>query len=95
MFILRWVLACFEAAAQQSDIIEDEVILWGQVGVSKDLTIGQGAVVLAKSGVPKSLAGGKTYFGIPTQEAREKMRELAFIKLLPGIIVKLKDKTDK
>ncbi len=72
--------------------IEDDVILWGQVGVSKDLTIGKGAVVLAKSGVPKSLEGGKTYFGAPTQEAREKMRELAFIKQLPDIIVKLKEK---
>lgn len=71
--------------------IEDDVILWGQVGVSKDLTIGKGAVVLAQSGVPKSLEGGKTYFGTPTQEAREKMRELAFIKQLPGIIVELKD----
>jgi UDP-3-O-[3-hydroxymyristoyl] glucosamine N-acyltransferase len=71
--------------------IEDDVILWGQVGVSKDLTIGKGAVVLAKSGVPKSLEGGKTYFGAPTQEAREKMRELAFIKQLPDIIMKLKE----
>lgn len=71
-------------------IIEDDVILWGQVGVQKDLTIGKGAVVLGKSGVPKSLEGGKTYFGSPTQEAREKMKELAFIKQLPSIIEKLK-----
>lgn len=70
--------------------IEDDVILWGQVGVQKDLTIGKGAVVLGKSGVPKSLEGGKTYFGSPTQEAREKMKELAFIKQLPSIIEKLK-----
>lgn len=70
--------------------IEDDVILWGQVGVQKDLTIGKGAVVLGKSGVPKSLEGGKTYFGAPTQEAREKMKELAFIKQLPSIIEKLK-----
>ena len=62
----------------------------GQVGVQKDLTIGKGAVVLGKSGVPKSLEGGKTYFGSPTQEAREKMKELAFIKQLPSIIEKLK-----
>jgi UDP-3-O-[3-hydroxymyristoyl] glucosamine N-acyltransferase len=74
--------------------IEDDVILWGQVGVSKDLTIGKGAVVLAKSGIPKSLEGGKTYFGIPVRDAREKMRELAFIKQLPEVIVKLKNKTD-
>jgi UDP-3-O-[3-hydroxymyristoyl] glucosamine N-acyltransferase len=70
--------------------IEDDVILWGQVGVQKDLTIGKGAVVLGQSGVPKSLEGGKTYFGSPTQDAREKMKELAFIKSLPKIIEKLK-----
>jgi UDP-3-O-[3-hydroxymyristoyl] glucosamine N-acyltransferase len=67
--------------------IEDDVILWGQVGVQKDLTIGKGAVVLGQSGIPKSLEGGKTYFGSPVQEAREKMKELAFIKQLPEIIV--------
>lgn len=61
-------------------IIEDNVILWGQVGVQKDLTIGAGAIVLGQSGVPKSLEGGKTYFGSPTQEAREKMKELAYVK---------------
>ena len=70
--------------------IEDDVILWGQVGVQKDLTIGKGAVVLGKSGVPKSLEGGKTYFGVPTQDARDKMKELAFVKQLPKIIEKLK-----
>lgn len=75
--------------------IEDDVILWGQVGVSKDLTIGKGAVVLAQSGVPKSLEGGKIYFGTPTREAREKMRELAFIRQLPEIIVMLKDKINQ
>lgn len=70
--------------------IEDDVILWGQVGVQKDLTIGKGAVVLGQSGIPKSLEGGKTYFGSPVQDAREKMRELAFVKQLPEIIEKLK-----
>ena len=70
--------------------IEDDVILWGQVGVQKDLTIGKGAVVLGQSGIPKSIEGGKTYFGSPIQEAREKMRELAFVKQLPEIIEKLK-----
>lgn len=70
--------------------IEDNVILWGQVGVQKDLTIGAGAVVLGQSGIPKSLQGGKTYFGSPTQEAREKMKELALLKMLPGIVEKIK-----
>jgi UDP-3-O-[3-hydroxymyristoyl] glucosamine N-acyltransferase len=70
--------------------IEDEVILWGQVGVQKDLTIGKGAVVLGQSGISKSLPGGKTYFGSPVKDAREKMKELALIKKLPEIFEKLK-----
>ncbi len=69
--------------------IEDDVILWGQVGVQKDLTIGRGAVVLGQSGIAKSLEGNKTYFGSPVLEAREKMKELAMMKRLPGIIEKL------
>ncbi|MFM9051167.1 MAG: hypothetical protein ACKOKF_02455 [Bacteroidota bacterium] len=60
------------------------------MGVQKDLTIGKGAVVLGKSGVPKSLEGGKTYFGAPVQDAREKMKELAFIKQLPELLDKIK-----
>jgi UDP-3-O-[3-hydroxymyristoyl] glucosamine N-acyltransferase len=70
--------------------IEDDVILWGQVGVQKDLTIGKGAVVLGQSGIPKSLEGGKTYFGSPTQDAREKMKELAMVKQLPGLLEKFR-----
>jgi UDP-3-O-[3-hydroxymyristoyl] glucosamine N-acyltransferase len=63
--------------------VEDEVILWGQVGVNKDLTIGKGAVVYAQSGVPASIEGGKVYFGSPVEEAREKMKELGWIKRIP------------
>ncbi|MVT07079.1 UDP-3-O-(3-hydroxymyristoyl)glucosamine N-acyltransferase [Chitinophaga tropicalis] len=72
--------------------IEDNVILWGQVGVSKDLVIGKGAVVLAQSGVPASLEGGKVYFGSPVQDAREKMKELSWIKRIPEIWQKLNSK---
>jgi len=70
-------------------IVEDDVILWGQVGVQKDLTIGKGAVVLGQSGLSKSIEGGKTYFGSPVKEAREKMKELALLKRLPKIIERL------
>jgi UDP-3-O-[3-hydroxymyristoyl] glucosamine N-acyltransferase len=35
--------------------IEDGVILWGQVGVNKTLTIGKGAEVYAQSGIPGDL----------------------------------------
>ncbi len=65
--------------------IEDEVILWGQVGVQKDLVIGKGAVVLGQSGIMKSIKGGKTYFGSPADIARKKFRELALLRKLPDV----------
>jgi UDP-3-O-[3-hydroxymyristoyl] glucosamine N-acyltransferase len=66
-------------------VIEDNVILWGQVGVSKTLTIGKGAVLYAQSGVPASLEGGKNYFGSPAIEAKEKMKEIVWIKRIPEL----------
>lgn len=65
--------------------IEDDVILWGQVGVQKDLTIGKGAVVLGQSGIGKSIEGNKVYFGSPVQDAKAKMKELAYLKRLPEL----------
>lgn len=76
-------------------IIEDNVILWGQVGVSKTLTIGKDAVVLAQSGVPSSLEGKKTYFGSPAISAKEKMKELVWVKRIPEIWAKIKNKSPK
>lgn len=69
--------------------LEDEVILWGQVGVTSNVTIGAKAVVLAQAGVAKSLAGGRSYFGYPAEEARKKYREMASLRLLPQIIERL------
>ena len=66
--------------------IEDRVTLWGRVSITSDVTIGKGAVVLAMSGVSKSLEPGKTYFGAPAEEARGKWRELAAIRQLPDFM---------
>jgi UDP-3-O-[3-hydroxymyristoyl] glucosamine N-acyltransferase len=63
-------------------VIGDHVTLYGQVGVAQAIEIGAHAVVLAKSGVSKSLAGAKTYFGIPAEEARAKYKELATLRRL-------------
>ncbi len=69
--------------------IEDDVILWGKVAINKDLVIGKGAVILATSAVDKSLEGGKTYFGVPADDARKKWKELAALRQLPGIIASM------
>jgi UDP-3-O-[3-hydroxymyristoyl] glucosamine N-acyltransferase len=70
--------------------IEDDVILWANVLINKDLVIGKGAIILASSGTEKSLEGGKTYWGTPAIEARKKWREVAALKILPDILQKLK-----
>jgi UDP-3-O-[3-hydroxymyristoyl] glucosamine N-acyltransferase len=67
----------------------DGVTLWGQVGVNKTLSIGDNAVVYAQSGVPATLEGGKVYFGSPAEEAREKMKELVWIKRIPELWAKV------
>jgi UDP-3-O-[3-hydroxymyristoyl] glucosamine N-acyltransferase len=69
-------------------VMEDEVTLWGQVGTTSGITIGAKAVVLAQSGVSKSLAGGKVYFGYPAEESRDKLKQLASLKKIPEILEK-------
>lgn len=69
--------------------VEDKVTLWGQVGCASDVTLGEGAIVLAQSGISKSLEGGKTYFGSPCAEVKSKFREMAALRRLPDLLDKL------
>ena len=73
-------------------IIEDNVTIWGQVGMTSGITIGQKAVIHAQSGISKSLEGNKTYWGTPAQEARAEMKEMANIKRIPEIFEFIKSK---
>ncbi len=75
-------------------VIEDGVVLWGQVGVSKTLTIGANAVVLAQSGIPSTIEGNKSYFGTPVIDAQLKRKELVWIKRIPEMWEKLKQLTE-
>ncbi|XLS27494.1 UDP-3-O-(3-hydroxymyristoyl)glucosamine N-acyltransferase [Flavobacteriaceae bacterium M23B6Z8] len=61
-------------------VIEDEVTLWGQVGIISGITIGAKSVVLAQSGVDKSLPGNQRYFGSPAENFRKKYKELATLR---------------
>lgn len=71
--------------------IEDGVTLWGQAGVRSDVRIGKGAVLLAQAGLGEDIPEGKTYFGSPAGEARGKMKEVAALKMLPGLIKKMNE----
>lgn len=70
-------------------VIEDDVVLWGQVGVPSKIRIGKGAVLLGQSAPAKDLEGGKTYLGSPADESMKKFRELAMLRKLPELFVKM------
>ena len=72
--------------------LEDGVTLWGQVGVNKTLTIGANAVVYAQSGVRNDTEGGKVYFGSPIDDAKDKMKELEWVKRIPQLWEKVMGK---
>ena len=48
-----------------SSVLEDDVVLAGQVGVINHVRVGRGAQVASKSAVMSDLEGGQTYAGIP------------------------------
>ena len=73
-------------------VIENEVTIWGQVGITSGITIGAKAIISAQSGVSKSLEGGKSYFGSPAGDFREKYKEIASIRKIPELIERLKEK---
>jgi len=82
------------AVIGEATIIQPNVFVGNNVTIGKNctsgITIGKGAVVLAQTGVAKSLAGGKTYFGYPAEESREKLKQMAAIRQFPSIVEKLK-----
>lgn len=61
-------------------IVEDQVTIWGQVGVRSDVRIGEKAVILGQTGVTKSVKGNAVYAGNPIQEARQLLKETAFLR---------------
>ncbi|HBK71820.1 MAG TPA: UDP-3-O-(3-hydroxymyristoyl)glucosamine N-acyltransferase [Flavobacteriaceae bacterium] len=85
----RKCLIAAHVAIAGCSVLEDEVTIWGQVGISSGITIGTKAVVNAQSGVGRDLEGGRSYFGSPCDEARKKYREMAAVKVLPQIIAKV------
>ncbi|MCK0179228.1 UDP-3-O-(3-hydroxymyristoyl)glucosamine N-acyltransferase [Flavobacteriaceae bacterium S0862] len=73
-------------------IVEDNVTIWGQVGVKSGIVIAKGTVLYAQSGLGQSTDENKVYFGSPASEAREKFKEMAYVRKIPEILEKLKNK---
>jgi UDP-3-O-[3-hydroxymyristoyl] glucosamine N-acyltransferase len=76
-----------------STVLGNGVTIWGQAGLNKTLSIGNNAVILAKSGVGVNIPDGKTFFGVPAEDALKKQKELVWIKRIPEMWEKIKDLT--
>jgi len=63
-------------------LIASQTGIAGCVVIENEVTICEKAVILAQSGISKSLEGGQTYFGYPAGEAREKYKEMSALKQL-------------
>jgi UDP-3-O-[3-hydroxymyristoyl] glucosamine N-acyltransferase len=74
--------------------IEDEVMIWANCLINKDLVIGKKAVLMAMTGTERSLEGGKVYYGIPADEVRRKWRETASLRKLPEFMREVAKKID-
>ncbi|WP_407557521.1 UDP-3-O-(3-hydroxymyristoyl)glucosamine N-acyltransferase [Winogradskyella sp. 4-2091] len=71
-------------------VVEDNVTIWGQVGVKSGITLAKGTVLFAQSGLGHSTDEGKTYFGSPAIDARAFFKERAYVKKIPEILQKIK-----
>ena len=63
-------------------MIEDNVTLYGQVGVAQNIRIGKNAIVSGQSGVSKSIEGDDVYSGSPAQKIKDAYKELAILRQL-------------
>ncbi|MBX3103161.1 MAG: UDP-3-O-(3-hydroxymyristoyl)glucosamine N-acyltransferase [Bacteroidetes bacterium] len=86
------VLIAAQAAVAGCCVIEDDVIIWGQVGIASSLRIGKGAVILAQSGLMADVPAGKTYLGSPAKESKRQFREIASVEKLPDLLREIDDK---
>ncbi len=79
-------IICAQTGLAGSTILGKSVLLAGQVGVSGHLTIHDGAVVYAQSGVGHDVPPGSVISGSPAFEAREWLRAITAFPKLPEIL---------
>jgi UDP-3-O-[3-hydroxymyristoyl] glucosamine N-acyltransferase len=78
-------LMAAQSAIAGMTTLKDGVTVWGGCVINKTLTIGENAVLLARTGVGGDLEANKTYWGAPAQEAGIIKRELIWIKRIPAL----------
>jgi len=72
-----------QAGIAGSSVLEDGVVLGGQVGLADHVRLGKGSMVAAQSGIMDDLPPGQVVFGSPARPRLEAMKILAIMGRLP------------
>ena len=79
-------IICAQTGLAGSTILGKSVLLAGQVGVSGHLTIHDGAVVYAQSGIGHDVPAGTAVSGSPAFDAKEWLRAITAFQKLPEML---------
>ncbi len=79
----RFVVMSGMTGVAGSTTIGDGCRIGGGCGIADHLAIGRGVSLAARSGVMSDIPDGETWGGIPAQEMRLALREIALIRKLP------------
>ena len=71
------------------------MVFAGHSGVSDNKTIGDGAVICAKSAVIKDVPAGQTVMGMPPQDLQRELRCVSIYQKLPELSKEVKELTRK
>ena len=84
-------IVCAQTGLAGSTVLEKNVLLAGQVGSSGHLTVHEGAIVYAQSGIGGDVAPGCRISGSPAFAASEWLRAITAFPKLPDILKSLRD----
>jgi UDP-3-O-[3-hydroxymyristoyl] glucosamine N-acyltransferase len=79
------VVIAAQTGLSGSAVVENKVVIGGQVGIADHVRIGEGAILGAQSGIPtKKIIRGKgiVFWGTPARPIREYLKELAVLARL-------------
>jgi UDP-3-O-[3-hydroxymyristoyl] glucosamine N-acyltransferase len=71
-----------QAGISGSTVLEDFVVLGGQVGVAGHLHLGKGARIAAQSGLMRNVPAGEEQMGSPAQPMKQYLRQVAALNRL-------------
>jgi UDP-3-O-[3-hydroxymyristoyl] glucosamine N-acyltransferase len=84
-------IICAQTGLAGSTVLERNVVLAGQVGSSGHLTVGEGAIVYAQSGIGGDVEPGARISGSPAFAASDWLRAITVIPKLPQLLKSVRD----